>query len=241
MSKPQVMIGIPTHDRRIDIKVNVASQPQIASPEGHVVFTRVRASSLLANNFNLLFADAINQGYSHFVLLHSDIAPAQGWVDRMLELMGQHDLDILSLISPFKDKSGRTSTAIDNENLAQSTWGPPRLTLHEVHNEWPEIITHPRLVVNTGCMMIKLGGMWMEPNPPCFSINDAFGRGPDGKLVALVEPEDWAFSRVARDRGARIGATALIKLEHIGYHEYVNDEVWGTELDDSKGNGKAAP
>lgn len=239
MADEKIFLGIPTHDRRVDIKVNAMAQPDIASKEAKVHYCRTRASSLLANNFNVLFCDALNGGYTHFLLLHADIAPTTpGWADRMLELMNQRELDILSVISPFKDRSGRTSTGIDNEDEKQSHWGPPRLTMHEVHNEWEDVITHPRLVVNTGCLLIDLRGSWLKPHPPAFTINDGIGVNPDGKYQAVVEPEDWGFSRIARRRGAKIGATALIEIEHIGYYEFRNSEVWGLK-DDSDGNGKA--
>jgi hypothetical protein len=71
--------------------------------------------SLLAMSFNILFLKAIENSATHFCLLHSDVEILTNhWIDRMLKIMKEKKLSVLSVVLPIKNDSGETSVALDN-------------------------------------------------------------------------------------------------------------------------------
>lgn len=75
--------------------------------------------------------------------------------------------------------------------------------------------------------------MWVER--AYFTINDEIRRKPDGEFYAVVEPEDWFFSRKARELGATLFATREIAASHFGANNFNNTSPWGELEKDSGG------
>jgi GT2 family glycosyltransferase len=196
-------------------------------------------SSLMANNFNEMWARALNaraQGFTHFVMLHSDVMPHSGtWVGEMHAIMERVGASVLSVVLPLKDHQGLTSTALDRANV----WNPKRLTMKEIYGEnQPSTFTHDRLLVNTGLMMVDFRDPWVEQ--AYFTIRDEIRQKPDGQFYAAAESEDWFFSRKARELGAKLFATREIAASHFGGSNFDNTSAWGT-MDTDPGCDRQEP
>jgi|SRR6185503_6734551 len=252
-TEPQnVFLAIPTHDGRID--TGTAMGMLNASQEHQIYFDTGRCS-LLAHGFNQLYCQALNMRSKNnlqwFAMLHSDIAPERLWLDKLIDLADEHGADLLSAIVPIKNHEGLTSTAITKDD-GKTVW--KRLTQTEVHSknypytfsiddlqyrqEWtkghPSTIELPgavyghRLLVNTGCMIMRIDRPWSDE--VFFTITDRIDHR-FGTYTAHVDPEDWNLSRMVADKGGKVMATSAIKLKHIGATAYHSDAVWGKETD----------
>ena len=220
-------------------KTNIATVGAVlnTSTARREVQLKLTGSSILTHHFNNLWCAALNaretHGLTHFVMLHNDIVPqnamASVWIDLLIDLMAEHDLDVLSAVSPIKDKNGLTSTAIDTDQ-----WRPRRFTMTEIMGFSPTF-TMQNLLINTGLMAIRLDQPWSEK--VCFHTHDRIVKinSHDNKnewFQAEVEPEDWAFSRWCNRQGLRIGATREVPLLHLGELPYANSAAWGTMTTD---------
>lgn len=190
--------------------------------------------SILTHNFNTLYCAALNNrenGVTHFCMVHDDIIPENHWLEKMLVIMERVGADILSAISPIKNDKGMTSTALDIGNPTPY-WTSKRITMHETYNKYPPTFTHEKLLVNTGLMLVDLRKPWVEQ--VWFENIDRIEPDPRDptKLCVRTVPEDWNFSRKARDLGAHIYATSEVKLRHVGSLEYHNQEAWGRLKED---------
>lgn len=177
--------------------------------------------SLLAYSFNHLWCECANyyqeRGFTHFAMLHSDVAPEEWWLDILLDEMRATNADVLSAVVPLKCGEGLTSTALGD---LHDPWAHPRrLTIHEVAN-LPETFDAAQagfpdkiLLVNTGCWLAKLGS-WVGDFPG-FTVQDRLIRH-EGRLVPQVIPEDWNASRWWHTRGLRVLATSKVRLHHEG-------------------------
>lgn len=192
--------------------------------------------SILPRNFNKLLCQALNlrdKGVTHFLLWHSDILPQEDfYVDKMLQLMDKHDADILSVIVPLKDQTGITSTALVNPD---DHYKPIRYTLKQLmdkRNNIPATFTHPDILVNSGFMLIDITNPWIEEI--AFDFEEVIEKNKDGQFEAKGLSEDWHFSHLAKDLGAKIFATREIPVVHVGGQTwYGNWMPLGTkELDD---------
>jgi hypothetical protein len=235
----EVMLGIPTDDQAICYG---AAQGLFRATWKHNVRIAPADSSLLANAFNRLWCQALNESekgtITHLAFLHSDIAPADGWIDTLIEEMEIHDAAFCSVVSPLKDTRGLTSTAIGEPGLA---WSPlRRLTMREIM-KLPETFDAETagfpdkvLLLNSGCWVADLRN-------PAFHVKNADNEAElfftvndrvvytDGKWVQQVESEDWFFSRAMHRFGVRAMATRRVKLHHLGMASFVNSEAWGTQ------------
>lgn len=202
----------------------------------------VKSGSLLAHNFNALWAGAINLDadpdgppVNYFAMLHSDVEPECGWLDTLIEEMEDRDLDMLGVVVPIKDLQGLTSIALQNPN--GDSWRPLcRLTMKEIVS-LPETFTADDvghdLLLNTGCWVCRFDSEIAKQM--CFTIRDAIHFDPErGIHVAEVEPEDWGFSRQWNARGLRIGATRKVRVMHAGHMRFGNQEPWGHKDFDSE-------
>lgn len=244
-----VYLGCPTHNGQIEHRVVKALFTE--ATEKHRVLVNVHQTSLLASGCNHMYCAALNgyagEKFKWFAMLHSDIAPEALWLDKLIDIAEKHEADLLSAVVPIKSDEGVTSTAISMPGDPFSRFA--RLTQRQVNREgWPETFNvkqalaffHPNtphypeeladsmLLVNTGCMVVRLDRLWSDKL--YFTINDRIEKTLNG-YRELVEPEDWFFSRLVNEHGGNVMATRAIKLEHIGSTAYPSSGYWGFEFD----------
>lgn len=222
--KAKVFVGIPAYGDKVNPSLIEAMLG--ASPKGQLFHIQSSALSLLPHNFNVLYCNALNaraKGFTHFCLVHADVViKTKAWLDKMLDIMERENADVLSVISPIKDKRGVTSTAVCN-----GTWQANKLTMREIM-ALSETFTHPKLLVNTAVILIDIQKPFAELAH--FEFRDRIRwSNSEQKFMPEVWPEDWGYSEMAREKGARVFATREIELEHIGTHRYSNQFAWGTE------------
>lgn len=222
----KVLIGIPSYDGRIHHSTHTAIAHAVRPPtQTQVVFSQM---SILTKCFNNLWIVMLNnrKDYTHFAMLHADIRPEALWLDKMMGIMADHKADVLSAVVPIKSEHGLTSTAIDTD-----PWNPRRYTMKEMHEMEEGTFTRDGLLVNTGLMLVDISGDWVEKMH--FRFNDAIEKNERGLWEAKTAPEDWNFSRDARDLGRSIFVTKSIRLDHLGAQPFPNQGVWGTKASDN--------
>jgi hypothetical protein len=216
--KASVLISVPTHDGRCEVGLAMSL---LDATREHKISVQHCRSSLLAYGFNQLWVNAVQSrpGVTHFAMVHADIVPEARWLDKMLRLMREKGADILSAVAPIKDGSGDTSTALD-EPLR-----PRRLPYAEICRRWQATWTDPLLLVNTGLMLVDLS--WPGVDKVWFTIADRIDWSSGEPHIGVL-PEDWGFSRMARQHGAKIWATREIALTHygtVGHRNQVREEI----------------
>lgn len=225
MDSPRVFLALPHYG---EIHANTFISILTASKKILPVLAPDSAS-LLCFVFNRLFAayltNQAEKGYTHFAMIHSDMAPTAGWLDTMLEEMEKHDLDVISAVAPIKDERGLTSCGWAPFDTGRVT----RFTVKEVQ-QFPTTFTaadcgHPNdmLMVNTGCWVARQHRWFQEF--PGFNIQDAIVRDPaTGKITAHVLSEDWNWSQwLARRGDVKVGATKAFRCAHHGKATYWSD------------------
>ena len=231
-----LFVGLPTYDGS---RYNTI--PLIAAVQECRRFDRMdfmeQSASLLSTNFNQILLAAIErhkEGLADFFLLmHADIIPMnpKTWLDELMNARREVKAQVLSVVVPIKDQRGITSTAIETESI----WAPRRLTMKEIF-DFPETFTDPKLLVNTGMLLIDMRkNDWIEKI--CFTIIDSIIELPNGRRVAAVQPEDWDFSRQAKFHGATLWATRRVPVIHKGHFPYPNFTPWGKAQDPGDGSG----
>lgn len=193
-------------------------------------------SSFLTYNFNVLWCKALNdRSYTHFVLLHADLVPKRDdWLERLIDLA--NNADVLSAVSPLKMDTGGTSTALAKVGEFGNY---RRLTIREARGlpdtfgrkdvarlfgwDWSESV----LLTNTGMMVVNLRKRDILETM-CFTTQNWI-RKEEGKFIAVSEPEDWNFSRIAQEKSLNVRATCAVPLTHKGACNYDNDRSWGQE------------
>lgn len=225
MKKKFAFIGVPTHSGSIE---GALANSLLAASDRHQYKVTVGQSSLLARGFNRLWIQALElrrAGVTHFLMIHADVVPLPGFLDRMLDIMEEKKAGVLSAVSPIKGEEGATSTAIDaDQNEDHFLRKVKRLTLKEIYETFEKTFTYEGLLVNTGLMLVDLSKSWVEK--VYFRIQDQV-RVVEGKLKSYTIPEDWDFSRQVRDHGGTVWATREIALKHVGHKAYMNTHVWG--------------
>ena len=113
---------------------------------------------------------------------------------------------------------------------------PRRLTLRECF-KMPTTFTHPRILLNTGCMLFDMREPWVDqagrpdgPGKVFFHIDDSI-QWNNGEPHTRGASEDWNFTRMARAAGCphdKIFATLAMPLEHVGQMRFPTDHAWGT-------------
>jgi len=222
----------------------------LSAGDGPGIAWDYRGGSLLAANFNTLWANALNVAHrggrlDYFAMQHADIGAPDWWLDAAIDELETSDLDVLGVVVPIKDMRGMTSLALARDD--GDDWRPLcRLTMAEVHR-LPATFTsadvgHP-LLLNTGLWVCRFDPAWARHVN--FTINDriVFDRTTD-RYLAQTEPEDWRFSRLLHEIGApgsptdglrplRIGCTRKIPVRHRGDIDFASDRVWGEPFDSS--------
>jgi hypothetical protein len=249
-SKPHVMIGMPCYGNVSPVAMSTFYA--CASSRGYEIERKVLQSSLLAKGFNTIWAQALwrakNEGVTHFVMLHSDIAPVmtddnRGFVDILIDECERLDAHVVSAVSPLKNGQGLTSTGVANPEYP---WQPyRRWTMTEIMS-FPETFCAEQtncpdkpLIVNTGCWIADLRKpLFHETNDDgsCkmyFTVNDRIMPGAESDQHKVeVEPEDWFFSRLLYENNAKVYATRKVALRHLGETWYPNQGDWGSEKTD---------
>jgi hypothetical protein len=201
-------------------------------------------SSLLAKGFNSLWARALAEECDAFAMLHSDVIPQPGWAQTLLELLQEHDADLVSCIVPVKNHKGYSSCAIGDPD---NPWTPLfRFTMSQLVNMpasftatdvgWPG---HP-LLINTGCWIANLKKPWVHQRDEqgvlkaSFAVADRITYRPDQtpRYVVESESEDWRFSRILWELGCKVMATRTIALEHYGTQAWPNQTEFGRQYDE---------
>lgn len=228
-----IILGTPTYDGKMHIGTHKAALQATSGKYGQVNFN-CNAVSLLAMNFNQLWAGALNavhKGHDvkYFAMLHADCEPIQKWwLDLLIDELEARELDVLGCVVPIKDQKGLTSIAIERKDA--DPFSPQcRLTMTDVFN-LPETFTAEDvgydLLLNTGCWVAKWDQDWCSQ--VYFTINDRihFDEKKDQYEVA-VEPEDWNFARQLNRLGRKIAATRKVHIRHHGSIIYSSEKPWG--------------
>lgn len=200
---------------------------------------QMECASLLAYNFNRLWAECLNlrnqKPVTHFAMLHADIGPDPGWLDVLMDEMDATGADIMSAISPIKDGRGLTSTGVLDPKDMRTPPKVRRLTLKEIHalpvdTFDAESAGFPgyQFAINTGCWLARLDRPWVDKFPG-FTILDSILKMPGWGHMPLVFSEDWYASQWWANNGVKVMATRKVKLTHVGAHYFRNDTPWGTE------------
>lgn len=228
----KVFLGIPCHAGGIN--EGTARSTFVTTEHSGRVRCMFHPTSLLPRGFNKLYATALNDGFTHFAMLHADIEVlVPYWIDRMLGLMEKTQADVLSVVSPMKNMKGLTSTAIDiNPHTGEwDKWRVKRLTMKEVFDR-PPTWTEEGLLINTGCMLIDLRSPIADKF--YFEFIDQIIFDEDGKRKAVGMSEDWQFSRLVNSMGGKIFATREIPIAHIGPASFGNQTPWGEWNEDKE-------
>lgn len=193
------------------------------------------------DDMNQLWCFALNRAQlghiTHYAQLHSDITPAPGWIDLLIDELEDRQADFISATVALKNDDGLTSCGIGD---AENHWQPfRRFTMRELH-EMPETFSiaetlHPDryLLHNSGCFVADLRNpLWRTVDEHGCLVAD-FGfpirsrLQPDGFFVSERESEDWHFSRGMASIGVKTLATRRAATIHFGQHGYRNDYPWG--------------
>jgi SAM-dependent methyltransferase len=193
--------------------------------------------SLLANNFNQLWCEALNLarsggGCDYFAMQHADVEPQDWWLDTLIAELDATGLDVLGAVVPIKDQRGITSLALQGGE--REPWSPLcRLTMSDCYRLPPTFtsddIGRP-LLLNTGLWVCRFDEAWAKK--VWFEINDRIKfHGPTGRYQAVNESEDWFFSRLCHEIGLKVGATRKVALTHRGPSAFPNTQAWGDPWD----------
>lgn len=238
-----VMLAMP-HNGQL---VYGAAQGLFRASERHDVRIQNVASSNLAGGFNTIWCAALN-GYldgeiTHVAFLHADIAPDDCWVDKLIEVMDERGVSLVSSISPIKDSRGLTSSGIGYPGVS---WSPlRRFTMREV-SQFPESfnvddIGFPGMVLlhNTGCWVADLRDPLFQSRnekdeaTAYFTLRDRVVLH-EGRWLSQAESEDWFFSRRLHELGVKTCMTRRVGLTHVGWNGYRNDFAWGEWSEDEQ-------
>ena len=230
-SNKVVFLGMPHRERRIGVCQihNILSSGQVKKK------MLTGSHGIQTMNANMLYVAALNDPeVDVFCYLHDDIRLPENWMEKMLDIMEKNDADVLSVVAPIKDKRGLTSIALDefplNDNIpAVAEHRVRRLTLKEIHENYPPTFTHPKLLINNGCVMINMR------HPRAKDIYYRFDDRIvhiDGKYIASTISDDWLISRDCQKFGMKVFATREIYLVHEGNMDYDNTKWgnWDTDL-----------
>ena len=213
-----------------------------------VVEAVANSCTLLARNFNILYASALSMYdagvITHMAMLHDDILPCEGWLDILWEEMYNTGATMISSVVAIKDDRGLTSTAIDDpvytweagERLTSSKIMKLPETFVAKDTEFPD----RALLVNSGCWLLDLSDNRLRTLDDknelvaFFTVNDRIvKRG--GLWASDCESEDWFFSKRLFDLGIKVAATRKVKTVHLGDVGWTNDIKWGTLSEDDRG------
>lgn len=178
---------------------------------------------------------------THIVLMHNDVVPEPGWLDKLIHEQLETGADFLSVVMPIKDMDGKSSCAIDDDPFEVTR----RITMTEVYDLPPtftaEDCGYPAgsLLCNHGlCVFDFTKPWWREENEDGtlavrFTSPDRIKRmkresGPD-YWKAQHAPSDWHISRELNRRGAKVMGTRKVRCQHVGQIPFTNEHPWGSK------------
>jgi hypothetical protein len=191
-------------------------------------------------NFNRCLAIALTmatQGKcTHFAMLHSDVSPQEFWVDTLIEECERLNADMVSVVIPIKDPRGVTTSGIGNP---ANRWHPlKRFTMAEVY-KLPETFNAEDagfaglpLLHSHGCFLADLRKpLWFtmrgEELALAWDFTQRIVKSDAGEYGVEGESEDWQWSRVLHDLGAKTYITRKVRLNHEGSFSFPNTGPWG--------------
>lgn len=226
-----IFLAIPSYGNEVH---EATMQAVLMAGQEHHYKVQPFSYSLLGSTFNALWCTACHSSgseYTHFVMLHSDIAPVRrGWLDALMAEYQASGTDVLSVVSPIKNGWGITSTGI-----SFGEWeSVRRLTLKELAH-MPETFTaadlgYPDnpLAINTGLWVARIretaGGPvlpWCREFPGFQVDSRVVWRDDEPQWES--QPEDWKFGRWLHGRGLKVAATSKIPLRHFGCLPFSNE------------------
>jgi hypothetical protein len=208
-----------------------------ATNRGSAALCSPSRNSVLPANFNEHLCAAWNlrhkQGTTHFLMLHGDIVPQNGYADILIDELDATGADVISAVVPIKSMKGQTSTAY-GERLPNGRPVHVKLTMQDVFalpetfgiedTPWPDKV----LLINTGLMAFRLDP-WVRE----FLLDESFGfetwceENEDGEIHSQALSEDWRFALWLAKHGLKVVATRKVKLEHWGPMPFGNTSPWG--------------
>lgn len=250
---PTVFVACPTYSEEINTGTGWQLWCLATARDDVKVIPCTRSSSLIPGSCNAMLCECLNmRGGGHaidwFAMLHADIEPEPGWIDKLIEIAEQSNADMLSVCVPVKDKRGVTSTAIASGDERNQFC---RITQRQLwHPDFPEtfdidqaadaleslpdelrIESVPRvgLRLNTGCMIMRLDRPWIGCDPPqVYFENVDWIEKHNGQWRARDISEDWRFSQKVQAAGGKLVATRGVKVVHKGLASFYNFEPWGS-------------
>lgn len=232
----QVMLGFPG----TTLIYGAAKGLMEATLGAHDVY--LEQAGLGWDDMNQLWCHALNRAkagqITHYAQLHSDITPAPGWVDLLVDELEDRQADFISATAALKNEQGLTSCGIGD---ADNPWQPfRRFTMRELH-KMPETFgiedtphSDRYLLHNSGCFVADLRNpAWRTVDAQGCLVAD-FGfpirsrLQEDGFFVSERESEDWHFSRGMAAIGVKTLVTRRVATIHFGHKGYRNDHPWGT-------------
>jgi hypothetical protein len=246
-----ILVGIPTHDNRVHAQLCTRLLEEAQRDDAPHFTVAFRASSLLPLACNWVWCLALGNRpeVSHFLMIHSDVIPEPGFMSKLMGIMDETGAQVISVLLPIKDLRGMASTALMSMPATprglEAGRRLRRLTLREAADarlpehfdagdlarlfEWDEARDgKPVLLANTGLMLADVRPQWAEK--AYFEMVDGI-RLDDAqagrKWTPVVRSEDWQFSLLAAQAGARVVVTRRVSAQHAGMALYPNRGDWG--------------
>lgn len=214
---------LPTYDKTSFNRLSVVNFAQ-QFPDAKIVEI---SSSCLGHCFNVGYQSLMKLVHAgevdYIAMLHADVVPVQAkWGEILFDEVLATGADLLSVVIPIKSQYGLTSTAVfKEEDFKANVWNPIRFTMKEVF-QMSETFTHPRLAVNTGCMVIDARKDWAQK-----IVFDLRCLVDLKNYRSWYIPEDWLMSRACIVGGGKIYATRKVQVEHFGNLGFPNTQAWG--------------
>lgn len=194
----------------------------IIPSQRYPILPTLNRSSFLPHSFNMLWAAALNRPTRphHWAMHHADMSAEPGWFDVLLDIMREHDADVVSCVAAIKDNAGDTNAAVVTGGTVGGA-GPMQLRRLKVAecDKLPDVFDSSHvggsLLVNTGLWVVRFDRPWAEEFPG-FVFSNKIVKLPDGKYEAQCMSEDWAFSLWAHTRGLKVLATTRVQTLHFG-------------------------
>ena len=198
----KILIGTPTHDRRIDIETFKA-MIGLERQQKYELNFMLPVSSHLSRNRNMCCHTALDEGHDWLLFLDSDIGIGDpGFLEMMMDTAYRFDAQIVCGAYKIKE-----------QNTGVSRY--PIGLLRDGVYENMESVRERRLVDagGTGIMLIKREVL-ERMEEPWFTI-------VDGKDL-FVMPEDWEFCRKARELGFKIAVDPRFETRHYGFYSWTH-------------------